>query len=152
MWMAEDKPVDTMTLSDLEKQCAEIAAQRLLCEQAAGAKKVEDEKLATLEGKMMETLTALGRDSFQSKVGTFYKTHKMSFRLPKDPSDKEAYFKYLQNQGVYDAMVTVNSMTHNSYCKQQFEIAQAEGKGLDFKIPGVGEPTILENLSFRKSK
>lgn len=152
MWIAEDKPVDSITMNDLEKQCAEIAAQRAVVDAAEEVKKREADKLKLLEGKMIETLTSLERDSFQSKVGTFYKTHKMSFRLPKSPEEKEAYFKYLQDQGVYDSMISVNSMTHNSYCKQQFEVAQAEGRSLDFAIPGVGEPTILENLSFRKAK
>jgi hypothetical protein len=104
------------------------------------------------EAIIMETLHALERDNFPGKAGTVFISHKTSFKLPQDPEKKAAYYAFLKEKGLFDSMISVNSMTHNSFCKAELEAAINDGKGLDFAIPGIEPATIVEQLSFRKAK
>lgn len=57
-------------------------------------------------------------------------------KVPQDPMEKQAFFDYLIEKGVYDAYRTVNSNSINSFVKIEYELAKERGD-FDFKIPGL---------------
>lgn len=141
-----------LTTAEFEEFCESIKKQRDVVDEISKQKKDEEQKLAQLEDQMIAALAALGRDNYQSKVGTFYLSHRTSVKVPKTPEAREAFFTYLKDKGVFENLITVNSQTLNSFYKEEFAAAQAEGRGLEFEIPGLDEPTIKESLGFRKAK
>jgi hypothetical protein len=46
-------------------------------------------------------------------------------------------------------MISVNSQTLNSFAKKELEAAKETGD-IDFKIPGLGEPTLTEMIALRR--
>ena len=82
---------------------------------------------------MMEELEL---DKFSTKKGTFSFKYDESFKTPKTPEDREAFFSFLKEKGVYDEMITVNSRTLNSWAKQEVEAAENDGN-FDLEIPGL---------------
>lgn len=141
-----------VTLNDLEALCAQIATERSICDQISAVKKEQDRKLEDQERKLLDLLRALEKTSYQSKVGTFSVSHRLSVRIPGTPEARTAFFDYLKNRGLFEQMITVNSATLNSFYKNEFEIAKEQGDGMDFEMPGIGEPSISETISFRKAK
>lgn len=141
----------SVTVQELETICEEIANQRKKVDAAEVVKKGENQILADLEKRLLAVFTAEGKTSYQSKVGTLSVSYRASFKTPKEDSDREAFFSYLKEKGVYDRLITVNSQTLNSFCKQEMEAATERGEGLDFSIPGIESPTLNEVLSFRKA-
>lgn len=136
----------------MEELSEKIQAKRLEVEAAQDVVKELNKQLASLEMTMLETLKGLGKDSYKSEIGTISIIHRTSFKTPKTPEEKAAFFDYLRAKNMFDALVSVNSQTLNSFCKAELETAIAEGRGLEFQIPGIGEPTVQEIIGFRKAK
>ena len=88
-------------------------------------------------------------DSFKNEFGSFSKQARTSYKVPKTDEERRAFFEYLKEKGTYENMRTVNSMTLNAWAKQEFEAAALDGD-MDFRIPGLDEPTISEYISMRK--
>lgn len=89
---------------------------------------------------MLETL---GLEKFHTPSGTFTYSYQETYRVPKSPEQRQAFFNYLKDKGVYDEMVSVNSQTLNSFAKTEEKNALDEGN-FDFQIPGIDKsaPTI----------
>lgn len=131
-----------------------------LCGAIAGLKDKKDEIKKTLaevqkelddkEAMALEWLTQLDRDSYQSKFGTVYKKRITSVSMPKDPVEREKFFKYLKERGSYDALVTINSRSLNAYYQSELELAAEQGN-IDFAIPGLGEARVFEDTGFCRS-
>jgi hypothetical protein len=149
---AAERTAEDVTMAELEGLCKEIAEQRMVCDQVAAVKKEQDRLLDDKEKKLLDLLRLLEKDSFKSNVGTFSVSHRLSVRVPGNAEDKQAFFDYLKARGLFDQMITVNSQTLNSFYKAEFEAAKESGEGMDFAMPGIGEPSISETISFRKSK
>lgn len=140
----------TITVNQLELMAEEIARQRELVDKIKREKQAQDKILDELEMKFIEALRECGKEKYQSNVGTLYTSHRLSYRVPKTPEAREAFFNYLKEKGVYSDLITVNSQTLNSFCKEQFELARQAGVE-DFDIPGLEAPEISEALGFRKT-
>lgn len=99
--------------------------------------------------KLLSTMDLIGLDSMRGHGFLFYKEHKTSVQTPKDTQDKQALFDYLHVRGIFLETVSVNSQTLNALYKSLAEEAAKDGV-LEFKMPGVGEPTTYVNLKLRK--
>ena len=146
----ENKELDKVTVNELEELCSAIRDSRAECDRIKAESKNANEKLDGLEKKLMGCLTALGKDSYKSDVGNFSINHRTSVRVPQG-DDRVVFFEWLKEKGYYDSYVTVNSQSLNSLYRQEFDRAKEEGSLDSFSIPGIGEPTINEILSFRKA-
>lgn len=137
------------TIQEMEQIVQEIAELRSQEAQASLAKKGITEKLEAAELKMITILTEAGIPSFRGSSGLVSISHRTSVKTPKTLEDREKFFSYLKERGVYDSMISVNSQTLNSFYKSEIELAQQEGRD-GFEVPGLNEVTIQETLSFRK--
>lgn len=100
--------------------------------------------LEMLQLRIIEELEAANLVSFKSKSGTFTYRYNESFKVPKTPEDKEKFFAYLKDKGVYEELVTVNSQTLNSWVKQEIE------ENIDLQIPGLTKTAPYPVASMRK--
>jgi hypothetical protein len=105
-----------------------------------------------IKDELISMMKRAGTDKFSTQVGTVSTTHKFSVTTPKTLEDKKALALYFQAMGddAFYSYMGINSQTLNSYFNEKTK--EAAAKGETFTLPGVGEPTIMENISFRRGK
>lgn len=146
------KELSAVTVAEFEALCASLYEQREACDKAKDALEVENSKKSALEMKVKQYLDSMERKNYKSKLGTISIVKEVSYALPKTDEDRTAFFNYLKEKEVFDELISVNHKTYNSYIKEQREMAETEGRVLDFKIPGVGEPSVFEKIRVLKGK
>lgn len=139
-----------VTISELNQRIEEIANLRSEEAEASRIKKEVTERLEKAENELIEVLTAANLKNFSAAAGKVVLAFRTSVRTPKLPEDKEAFYAYLKARGLYDSMVSVNSMTLNSLYKAEMEEAIARGES-DFSIPGINEVSLTPQLRFSRS-
>jgi hypothetical protein len=138
------------TLDEMNAQVEQIARLREKEAEASAAKSVITKELEAAELKMMGMLQEGGLTNYRSPMGLVSVSFRTSVRTPKTPEDREKFFAFLRQRGLYDALITVNSQTLNSFYKDEFEQAKQRGD-VAFEIPGIKEVTMTPNISFRRS-
>jgi hypothetical protein len=128
--------MEKITVEELQKKidsCFEL--KELHDEKKKEAAKVWGDYTTTYL-EVISMMEQLDLDKFSTKKGTFSFKYDESFKTPKTPEDRKAFFDFLKDKGVYDEMVTVNSRTLNSWAKQEVAAAEDEGD-FDYQIPGL---------------
>ncbi len=134
----------------MNKQVLKIGELRSDEEDASRVKKEISDQLEIEEKRMMEMLQDSGMTSYKSPVGQVVLAYRTSVKTPKLPEEKAALFAWLEEQGLYDAMVSVNSKTLNSLYNAKIEEAKERGDA-DFVLPGCDGVTITPQLRFKRS-
>ncbi len=149
----QDKPVDDITLKELDALGEDIFEQKKVVEKIEATLKEANAVLMRLQGQMLSILDRFGKSNYSvAGAGMLIKTERKSVSLPHSPEDKEAFYTYLKQRGIFEDIVSVNSMTLNAFWKREQEIAVEEERSIGFKIPGISEPKSSVTLSIRKSK
>jgi hypothetical protein len=148
-WYDNEAIPDDVTVAQLDELCVAVSEQRKVCDAISEQSKLENAKLTKLEEKVLVLFEKLGKDSYNSPVGNFSISHRMSVRIPQG-EERGKFFAYLQDRGIFTDMITVNHQTLNSFYRAEFEAAKTRGEGQEFSLPGIGEPNIARILSFRK--
>jgi hypothetical protein len=141
----ESQP-NNQLLSDTAERLAELKRS---IEKAEAAVKVLKGQFTTQSMVMLELLEAHNIDSVKMHGFTFYTQISESVKTPKTLEQKRELFDYLRDKGLFEEMVGVNSQTLNSFYKAMSAQA-AELGDLDFRMPGVEEPTPFTELRLRK--
>lgn len=115
-------------------------------EKAKEARIKRDEVAARIK----QVLTHFGKTKYDSNYGTIEIRTKNSFKTPKTPEQKKAFFEYLQSKGIFWEYVSVNANSLNSFCGQEYEAAKEEGK--ECAIPGIENPTEYQTIAYRSKK
>lgn len=142
---------EEVTLKDMDALIEEIAAKRNEIDAQAEIVKALNKQLDDLEIKCIGYLKELNRENYQSPVGTIYQIKKWRVSTPKTEADKEAFFAYLKERGLFNQYATVNSNSLNAYYASEFEAAKERGE-FGFTIPGLSAPSLYETVGFRKAK
>lgn len=135
-----------LRLSELTKLASELKEK---IDEAEGALKAAKEELTGYTQQILRTLDLMDIDSYKAHGFNFYKEHNTSVTVPKTIEEKQALFDFLQSKGIFLEMVSINSKTLNKLYKDFAEEAAKEGI-LDFRMPGIGEPTLYTNLKLRR--
>jgi hypothetical protein len=109
-----------------------------------------NKELGVLETKAIEVLKELDLKDYRAKVGTITLKEKWSIKVPKTPEEKKLLFGYLTDNELFDTYATVPSVSINALFMDLWEQAKQEGRGAEFKIPGIEQPTMYEKLGVRK--
>lgn len=142
----------SVTIEEINKLSEEISILRTTESKIKyGLKQVTDQ-LDIAETKMMQYLEENQLQRYSSPVGMFSLAQYTSVKTPKTPEDKEKFYTYLKEKGLYENMVSVNSQTLNSFFKEELAMAEQTNEGVDpaTLIPGLTEVTLTPRLSFRK--
>lgn len=140
----------SITVEELENAAAQIAALRERESELSNQKKVITAELEQSEAKFLDMLKSEDMTSYKSKVGTIGISHRSSVKTPKSPEERKAFFAYLQSKGIFDSMISVNSMTLNAWYKRELDSAIEQGKD-DFEVPGLTGLTLTETITFRRN-
>lgn len=140
-----DDPTQEISVKDFEalieiayKKKAEVKA----LEEVAEAEKIV---LKEHEAKIMAFMEQLGKSSYKSNHGTVVVSEKCSVTTPKDPESKKALFAWLEEKGIFDDYVSVNSQKLNSLFNAEVESTNNPS----FRLPGVEAPKYYKTLSLR---
>jgi len=147
-WELEDTnaPEAPADLQLITKEAAELKAEIAALEAET---KVKKDKFGKLTSTILRTLDLMEIDSVRAHGFLFYKQLNTSVTTPKTTEDKEQLFEYLRSKGIFNEFVSVNSQTLNSLYKNLASEAAINGD-LDFRLPGVGEPTSYTTLKLKK--
>ncbi len=107
------------------------------------------ELLKEIKARLLEQMKAEGVTSFKHAAGSVISVTRWSVKNPATPEDKKDFFDFLKRIGSFEDLVGVNHQTLNAWYKNEMEGAKIRGE-FDFKIPGIGEPTAFEDITFRK--
>ena len=138
-----------VTLKQLEDAAEEL---RKLKEEKDKLEAQVDEinaKTASIHNKLVEWMEEFDKTSYKSKWGTIICATKMSVKTPKDPDSKAQFFAYLDQKGIKDDILTINSKTLNSMYNAEMEAARERGE-TEFSMPGIEAPTVYKQISLRK--
>lgn len=109
-------------------------------------------ELDSLKAKTVLALKEQDRDSYKCPYGQVTITEKWRVKLPSEDSDKAALFEHLRSRGIFEKYATVNANSLNSLYMQDWEAAKKAGEGMEFRMPGIGEPSLFEALHLTKGK
>lgn len=129
--------IENAYILDKRKEELELAAEAIGLE------------LGQLKTKLLTFMEQFEKTSYKSKFGNIIRVQKSSVKVPKDPESKAKFFEYLDQKGIKDDILTVNSNTLNSFYKAEKESAIAAGAE-EFSIPGLEPPTVFFQLQMRK--
>lgn len=142
---AKEVPKDKLDL--LDTTIKELAEARAKKDEAESKYNIESANCKVIEDKLMGLLKACERDSFKTPgIGTVSITHRQNFQTPKTGVDKHSLFEYIKTKYGNEAlrsMLSIHSATLNSWAKKEIETGV-------LTIPGLGQPTMTELISFRR--
>ena len=136
------------TLKEVDELVTKLAEHRRTKDDLESKKKLVNVEIDTLETRIIALLTEAELKTFQGQAATVTVTERMSVKVPRDPESREAFFNYLKDKGMFESLITVNSQSLNKFYKTEEEVAVQNGE-IDFKIPGLEQPTVYPDLSFR---
>jgi len=109
----------------------------------------EEEKLGKIQAELMPLLKDAGLTKIEiAGCGKVTVDTKLSVKVPKEPADRDAFFRYLRDKGLFDAMATIHSATLNSFYNAELAAAKEEGR-TEFKIPGLEPSGEWSTLKFK---
>lgn len=111
--------------------------------------KRKKDRFNEISDRILKTLELLELDNIRAHGFLFFKEVKSSVVTPKTVEDKQKLFDYLKEKGIFMEFASVNSQSLNALYKSLAEEALKEGV-LDFRMPGVPEPTSYTTLKLRK--
>lgn len=143
-----------ITVAQLEQAAKNIFDLRAEVDQDKNALKAKQEVLDTLEAETLDLLKAAKLDKFVASVGTVGRSARSWVTLPQTLEDKLRLLDWLKANGRYEEYVTVNSNSINSLFQEEWDkVKQYDPEAaMDFRIPGLSEPKLKEQLRFTKAK
>lgn len=108
--------------------------------------------LAQMEAKLVEYLKAVGRKDYKHASGTVKLAPRWSVTMPATDLEKQTFFSWLKDKGIFDRYATVNSRSLQSLWNAERDAAIKEdpAAALDFNLPGLGKPSYFEGINKRK--
>lgn len=144
-------PMSQVTVQQMDKLMADLMEQRRKAEEAKKAAALVNTEVARLEGQVVMALHSLDRENYKCAAGQVSLVRKWRVSNPVTDEDKVRLFEHFRERGIFLKMATVNSNSLNSLFLADWEAAKERGEGMDFKMPGVGEPKLHEMLQVRKA-
>lgn len=143
------KAVPDVTVFELNAICQKAFELREIIDDIKENLKEAQENYDSVENELLDMLDALGLKSFKSPLGSVETRRRESVKIPQGPA-KDEFFNYLKERGQFDALITVNSQTLNSWYKE--ESAEAIKNQKMLVIPGLEAPTMMMSLALKKNK
>lgn len=141
----------TYTTEEIDKIGSELLDQRDAVNEIDEIYKVQAEALSILNQKMIAILQEIGKDKWVIEGrGTISIVNKFTYRLP-TPENVDAFISYLEQKGVDKALRKINSQALNAWANEEMKSALERGD-VDFKIPLLDEPKLVQTIRVNKAK
>ena len=134
-------------LKELAKLIVELKDKREAAERQAKSLKAEEDQAKECLLRIMETLEL---ESFKAQGFNFFPVNESRVSMPKEQADKQKLFSFLEEKGVLQDYLTINSQSLNSLFKT-YSAEAVENGVFDFNLPGVKEPFIQTVMRMRKA-
>jgi len=146
--VARDEAEATGDLKELLRSAAELKEQISDKKASLGIlQKTYDD----ITDKILRTMELMGIDKVNAHGFTFYTHTESSVQTPKTVEEKEKFFMWLEEQGIFYEFASINSQSLNKLYRDKAELAAKEGV-LDFRIPGISAPSTYVDLRMRRGK
>jgi hypothetical protein len=143
--------VKKVTVEDLDALVLRLKCARENVDEKKAALTEANKAVQELEAQAVEYLKELGRDKYITPEGTIYIHTQWTVKVPQSDEDKSKLFAWLREQNLFERYATVNSQSLNSLYRTLHEEAVEKGD-MAFAIPGIGAPSLYEDLRLRKGK
>lgn len=139
----------SITVEDLKNLCKDAFEKRKEIDDLKDVLSEKNSEFDEIEVRILDVLEALNLKSFKSEYGDVGTRLKESVKIPQG-EEKVKFFEYLKENGIFDSMVSVNSMTLNAWFKQERERAIAEQRML--VVPGLEATISTKSIVLKRSK
>lgn len=133
----------------ISTKAAEVARLRAEKDETKATAELASSAFTKAANELLNMLEAAEMDSFTAHGFLFFTKEQASVKVPKDPEARDALFAFLKEKGIFDEVITVNSRTLNSLYNSLADEALTTGN-IDFRMPGVSEPTPFKTLQLKK--
>lgn len=148
---AEAKSIST---EDLDNLVLDMKRKREIYEVEKSKTSELYKEYERAEGALLEALRLAGKKKYHvDDIGTASVVEKLVFRVPPTIEDKVKFFEWLEKRYGHTFLLdkqSVNSQSLQKICNDAFNEETEAGRGAEFKIPGLADPTPNYSLSFRK--
>lgn len=144
---------EKVTVKELDAILEKLKALSVKKEEIAESLSEVNKEIQRLEGQCDKWLEELGRKDYASQDGKVERKETLSVRMPENPLEKEKFWKYLEEQGLFKKYATVQSNSLNKIFKEALK--EAEEKGEDpmlFNLPGLPPPVLDRFAKFKAAK
>lgn len=144
----------TITTEDLDRLVTNYRVKREVYEAMSAEKTKAYNELDEAEGALKEAMTGAGKRKYHvDGVGLVFFVEKFVVPTPKNLDQKRKFFDYI-NQTYGETFLMDKLSIHHQVLQKlyndAFEEAKEQGKGAEFHIPGLEQPTSQVSLNFRK--
>lgn len=141
-----------VTVKQLDELIEKLAAKEVEAEAQGAIMTTLNKEVAALEGRIVQYLKELDRESYDSPVGKFKIEEQWRVNMPADDNAKRALFDHLREREIFDKYATVNSNSLNALYMADWREAKEQGRGMEFTMPGIAAPKLFEKLKFKAVK
>jgi len=142
---------DDITLDEFVSLVGSAYKQDAECKEMKKAWELEKSKLARQKTTILAYMETHKLPRFSSDYGLVVRRSEFSVKNPATPEDRQLFYGWLKEKGIFEDLVTVNSRTLNAFYKSEAEAAISDGVDEDdFKIPGLDSPSIYEKINLNK--
>ncbi len=134
-----------ITVDELKRYCEGVANAREKVEQAKEILKSCQLTVDECEIRLLAALEESKLKTFKNELGSFTIKNTESVKIPHG-EQKDEFFRYLQDRGMFEALATIHSKTLNSWYNEESK------KDPFFKAPGLEAPTVYQKIVFTKAK
>lgn len=134
-----------ISVEELKRYCEGVANAREKVEQAKEILKSNQETLEECEIRLLAALEESKLKTFKNELGAFTIKNTESVKIPHGEA-KDAFFEFLKEKGMFEALATIHSKTLNSWYNEEAK------KDPFFKAPGLEAPTVYQKIVFTKAK
>lgn len=144
----EEAPLSQVGLAEMERLAEETRHLKTQIKASEGAIEAMKERIQEIAKRVQAALETHGLQDYQSKHGKFRRVTKFSVKVPKLPEERDAFFQYLREKGIFEELITVNSRTLNAFYNAE-KAAAIESGADQFSMPGIGATTPYETVEFK---
>lgn len=137
-----------MRLDELNTLHLELLELRKIKDEQKLVLATTDRKIDEIESKIIIGMESNELKSYKNKYGQLTISQRFSVKLPQSPEAWEIFWSYLSENGIEEALKTVNHMKLNSWYREEMENAKARGD-IDWHPPGLEQPGFQPILSVR---
>ena len=146
---ADFPPITVEQLDALVNHYFDLREQKSKIEADALAKGSEVNKAGA---QIVAALKQLSRENYKTASGQVSLKQTWSVKVPQSDQEKQAFFGWLRDGGIFDRYATVNSKSLQSLYSAEWEAAKKRGEGMEFSIPGILPPTPYDTIHPTKAR